>query len=140
MLQTVRISGLAVPIARLRTAMYLPTTSQGQPTVREWCWFDSGAPISVIPYHVHSQGLAWRPLRGVQTTWADQPSAMGHIDIWLPTCESTLRGPISMPAKFPQSDPPGDRVPILLGLEFLLAHDASLVLWPPPQRGSISVP
>jgi hypothetical protein len=45
-----------------------------------------------------------------------------------------------MLAKFPQSDPPGDPVPALLGLEFLLTHRASLTLWRPPQRGSISVP
>jgi hypothetical protein len=134
LVQTTQIAGLVVPIARLRTALYLPTRSPGQSTIREWCWFDSGAPISVIPFHIHSQGLAWQPLAGVQTTWADQPSAIGHIDIWLPTAQSSLRGPISMLAKFPQSDPPSDPVPILLSLESLLTHGASLALWPPPGR------
>ena len=71
LVQTVRIGGWAIPIARLRTEIYLPTASPGQPTIREWCWLDTGAPISVIPFHIHSQGLVWQALPGVQTTWAD---------------------------------------------------------------------
>jgi hypothetical protein len=140
LVHTVRIAHLAVPIARLRSEICIEAATPAQARIRKRCWLDTGAPISVIPFYIQSQGLVWKPLPGLQTTWAGQPCAMGHMNVWLPTGAATLRGPISMLAQFPQSDPPGDPVPILIGLEFLLAHHASLTLWPPPQRGAISVP
>jgi hypothetical protein len=73
--------------------------------------------------------------------WAGQVSEVGHIDIWLPTLVSSApHGPYSLLAKFPQSDPPGNPVPILLGLEFLVSHQAALSLLPAPQQGTILIP
>jgi hypothetical protein len=43
-------------------------------------------------------------------------------------------------AKFPKSDPPGDPVPALLGLEFLLAYQAEFHLPLPPQDGALRLP
>lgn len=135
------MGSLAVPIARLRVQVFFPTSLPGQPLISQWCWLDTGAPLSVIPFSVHAQGFAWQSAAGVRTTWAGQASQIGHIEIWLPMLSSaTLQGPYSLLAKFPQSDPPGNPVPILLGLEFLLAHQAALSLFPPPQQGAILIP
>jgi hypothetical protein len=38
------------------------------------------------------------------------------------------------------SDPPGDPVPVLLGLEFFLAHQAEFHLPLPPQHGIFRLP
>ncbi len=139
--RTIRLGGLSVPIARLRTQVYLPPLRKGAPPVLEWGWLDTGAPLSVIPFDVHRQGLIWRPLAGVRTTWSGQPCDVGHIDIWLSDLvSSSLRGPLSILAKFPQRDPPGDPIPILLGLEFVIAHQTDLALPPPPQPGILRIP
>jgi hypothetical protein len=53
--------------------------------LREQCWIDTGAPLSIIPFHVHNQRLDWTPVAGVRVTWAGQPCNLGHIDVWLPT-------------------------------------------------------
>jgi hypothetical protein len=47
---------------------------------------------------------------------------------------------MSLLAKFAPSDPPGDPVPVLLGLEFFLAHQAEFNLRLPPQHGVIFLP
>jgi hypothetical protein len=63
------------------------------------------------------------------------------IDVWLPTQEtSALRGPLTLLAKFPRSDPPGSPVPILLGLEFFLSHQAGMSLLPPARQSTICIP
>lgn len=49
-------------------------------------------------------------------------------------------GPVTLLAKFPHGDPPGDLVPVLLGLEFFLTHQAEFTLFPPPQRGVLRLP
>jgi hypothetical protein len=104
-------------------------------------WLDTGAPLSVVPFAVQQRGFVWQPLPNVRTTWLGQACAVGHIDIWLADVHSAvLAGPFSLLAKFPRSDPPGDPVPILLGLEFLLAHQALFNLAPPPQRGVLQLP
>lgn len=139
--QMVRLGNLTLPSARLRSRLYFRTVLPGQPTVSQRCWLDTGAPLSVVPFDVHAQGLAWQPLAGVQTTWAGQPCDLGYIDVWLPTSGSTSpRGPFSVLAKFAHSDPPGVPLPVLLGLEFLLTHHAALSLPPPPQPGAIRLP
>lgn len=46
----------------------------------------------------------------------------------------SLRGPFTLLAKFPHRDPPGAPVPVLLGLEFFLAHQAAFNLGSPPQQ------
>ena len=139
--RTIYLGGLPVPIARLRTEITLPTTRLSFPRVTEWGWLDTGAPLSVIPFRTQTQGLIWHPLAGVRTTWAGQPCEVGHIDIWLSDLAiSSLRGPFSLLAKFPHRDPPGDPVPILLGLEFLIARRADLALPPPPRSGILSIP
>jgi hypothetical protein len=113
----------------------------GSPRIQEWGWLDTGAPLSVIPFDVHRHGLLWRPLAGVQATWAGQPCDVGHIDIWLSDlASSSLQGPFPVLAKFPHRDPPGAAAPVLLGLEFQLAHQAAVGLPPPPQQGTIRIP
>jgi hypothetical protein len=135
------VSGLSFPIARLLVPLYLGTSSPSPQTAKETCWLDTGAPLSVVPFHVHNQRLAWQLIPGVKTTWSGQPCELGHIDFWLAIDQpSYLRGPLSLLAKFPQGDPPGPLVPVLLGLEFFLAHQTALRLPPPPQDGSILHP
>jgi hypothetical protein len=47
---------------------------------------------------------------------------------------------MSLLAKFAHSDPPGPPVPVLLGLEFFLTHQAELNVLLPPQHGIIRLP
>jgi hypothetical protein len=47
---------------------------------------------------------------------------------------------MSLLAKFARSDPSGPPVPVLLGLEFFLAHQAELLLFLPPRDGMIVFP
>lgn len=139
-IRTVTAGGRAIPVGRLRLRLIFPPVQPGAHLLAERCWLDTGAPLSVIPFHVHHQRLRWRPL-GVQSSWAGQPCELGEIDVWLPSRRAgKARGPLPMLAKFATSDPPGDRVPVLLGLEFFLAHRASLECRPPPRQGSIEVP
>jgi hypothetical protein len=140
LLVNVGLGSSAVPIARLKIEVYLPTPTVSTP-VSEKAWLDTGAPLSVIRHDVHKRGLVWRPMAGVRTTWSGQLCDVGHIDIWLTDLPSgSLRGPFPMLAKFPHSDPPGDPVPVLLGLEFLITNQAALTLPPAPQPGTFGLP
>lgn len=136
--QSVALSGLTFPVARLKIRLYLGAAPPGPQGMPREGWVDTGAPLSVVPLHIHSAGVAWQPIPGVKTTWAGQPCDLGRVDFWLPTDQPPfVRGPLSLLAKFPQSDPPGDPVPLLLGLEFFLAHQAEFHLLLPPQHGII---
>jgi hypothetical protein len=137
----VSVSGVTFPVARLEVPLYLGTPPPSPRSPRDLCWLDTGAPISVVPFHVHHQRLAWQPLAGIRSTWAGQPCGVGRIDVWLPTNRSPfLRGPFSLLAKFPQGDAPGDLVPVLLGLEFFLAHQLEFHMLLPPQQALIRLP
>ncbi len=101
------------------------------------CWLDSGAPLSVIPFHIHHQRLKWQRLNAT-STWRGQICDIGRVNIWLPTkLRSHLHGPHQLLAKFARSDPAGERAPVLLGLEFLLNLPGVATLWLPPRRGNI---
>jgi hypothetical protein len=61
--------------------------------------------------------------------------------VWLPSPDGlSAFGPYPLLAKVARSDPPGAPVPVLLGLEFFLAHGASLGLPPHPTSGMIGLP
>ena len=140
-IQTKLVVGMTLPIARLVVAILLPKDDSSQPHAPIRSWLDSGAPISVVPFSVQLRGLNWQPVPGVQTTWCGVPSDLGHIDIWLRLpVGAPPAGPFRMLAKFPRSDPPGPAVPVLLGLEFLLAHRAAAALLTPPQPSSLMLP
>ncbi len=141
LIQLIPGGALTLPSARLEVELFLRTTLPGQHVVSEQVWLDTGAPLSVIPFHVHNGRLDWKPVPGINLTWAGQACDLGTIDIWLPTEQSpSPRGPFSLLAKFPRSDPPGNPVPILLGLEFFLSQQAGLTLPPSPQPGAIQMP
>ena len=140
-IQPVSVGGTTFGVARLEVRLYLAPTSTGQPNLLQLAWLDTGAPLSVIPFHVQQTGLHWQPIPGVRTSWSGQRCNLGRIDIWLPTDQPPhLHGPFSLLAKFPQTDPPGDPVPILLGLDFFLTHQAEFQLLLPPQDGRILLP
>src|SRR5262245_5110685 len=82
--QTV-VSGLTLPVARLKVPLYLGAAPANPRSPRDLCWLDMGSPISVIPFHVHHQRLTWQPIPGISITWAGQACDLGRIDIWLPT-------------------------------------------------------
>jgi hypothetical protein len=66
---------------------------------------------------------------------------LSGIECWLSTQQPPyLRGPLALLAKFPHSDPPGNPVPVLLGLDFFLSHQAEFTMLLPPQHGVISLP
>jgi hypothetical protein len=135
------VSGLTLTVPRLRVHLHLAMASPGPPGVLRSAWLDTGAPLSVIPFHVQQSGLQWQSISGIKATWSGQRCELGRIDCWLPTDQPhSLRGPLSLLAKFPRGDPPGDPVPILLGLEFFLAHQAELQLPRAPLDGTIRFP
>lgn len=139
-IQSITVAGQSISVARLRVSPSFLDVSSGQLRPPERCWLDTGAPLSVIPFHVHNQQLTWQPL-GSRTTWVGQPCELGRIDVWFRTqAGSSPRGPLSLLAKFPDSDPPGHPVPILLGLEFLVSYQAFFALPPPPRKGGIWIP
>lgn len=114
------------------------------------CLLDTGAPLSVVPLHVHqARDLNWQPLPGAWppglTTWSGVPCTLGIIDVWLPLSgDAQLRGPLRFIAKFAQATPaylPAN-VPVLLGLNFLAEQrtDNSFQCHTAPQAGSILLP
>lgn len=140
-IQPVTVSGLTLTVPRLEVRLYLAPASPGPPSAPWPAWLDTGAPLSVIPFHAQQKGLRWQSIPGIRVTWSGQRCEVGRIECWLPTDQPPyLRGPLSLLAKFPQSDPPGDPVPVILGLEFFLAHQAELQLRRPPRDGSILLP
>jgi hypothetical protein len=140
-IRPISLRSIRFPVARLVAPIFFGADPPDPATAPEACWIDTGAPLSVVPFQVHHQRLAWQPIPGVTTSWAGQPCELGRIDFWLRTDQPPyLRGPMSLLAKFAGSDPPGDPVPVLLGLEFFLAHQAELHLSLPPSDGRISLP
>ena len=140
-IRTISVGKGTFPVARLSMQLYCRTVLPARHVTSADGWIDTGAPLSVIPFHVHHQRLLWQPLAGIRTTWAGQRCDVGRVEIWLPTEEPPfLRGPLSLLAKFPNQDPPGDPVPILLGLEFFLTHHAEFSLLLPPQHSGIRLP
>jgi hypothetical protein len=140
-IQTITVGGLIFPAARLTFQIYGRTVLPARRVTSLDCWVDTGAPWTVIPFHVHHQRLLWQPIAGMVTTWAGQRCDLGRVDVWLATQQPpSIRGPFSLLAKFARSDPPGPPVPVLLGLEFFLAHQAEFHLLPPPRHGSILLP
>lgn len=139
-IQTATLGPLKFPAARLSFKIFARTAAPGLQYSSVACWLDTGAPLSVVPFNVHHQQLLWRPVPGTSTSWKGQPCTLGYLDIWLPTDQPPyLRGPLPLLAKF-ASDPPGSPVPVLLGLEFFLAHQAEFELRPPPREGSVVLP
>jgi hypothetical protein len=129
------------PIARLEVPLYLGAAPPSLQSPQDLCWLDTGAPLSVVPFYVHHQRLTWQPVPGVKTTWAGQACDLGRIDVWLGiSTPPYLQGPFSLLAKFPRSDPAGNLVPVLLGLEFFLAHQAEFQLVLPRRDGRILLP
>jgi hypothetical protein len=141
LIQPVSLGSLTFPIARLRVRLYLGTTPPGPQDAPETAWLDTAAPLSVVPFHLHHRRLTWQPFSGIRTTWCGQPCDLGRVDVWLRTDQPPYtRGPLSLLAKFPHSDPPGDPVPLLLGLEFLLTYQSEFHLLCPPQQGTLVLP
>lgn len=137
-IRTIALRSLRFPSARLGFRFYGRTSLPAQHVTSVDCWLDTGAPLTVIPFHVHNQRLLWQSLPGLTTTWMGQRCDLGRVDVWLPTEQPPhVRGPLSLLAKFARSDPPGPPVPVLLGLEFFLTHQAELTLLLPPQHGVI---
>ena len=138
--QPIALSGQSFPIARLQVRLYLGSLAPAPESAVDPGWLDTCAPLSVVPFHIHSQGLVWQSL-GIRTTWSGQPCDLGRMDFWLSTDQPPyLRGPLSLLAKFARSDPPGPPERILLGLEFFLAHRAEFQLFLPPGDGRILLP
>jgi hypothetical protein len=136
-----QLGTVSASIARLYGELHLPTVPSGTGLIKELAWLDTGAPLSVVPFDVHSKGLDWQPVPGVPMTWQGIPCDLGQINVWVTDLFSgTLQGPYAMLAKFPQRDPPGKPVPVLLGLEFLLTNRPALRIDPPPLQGQLRFP
>lgn len=141
LIKAVSLRSVSFSLARLKIRCYLGTAPPSPQGTLQEAWLDTGAPLSVIPFHIQNAGLLWQPIAGVKTTWSGQPCDLGRVDMWLATDQPPfLRGPFSLLAKFPHRDLPGDPLPVLFGLEFFLTHQAELTLLLPPQHGVIRLP
>ena len=138
----VSLNTISFPVARLVVPLFFGTDPPEHESFKEPCWLDTGAPaLRGAIFQVHHANLVWQPIPGVQTSWSGRPCDLGHIDFWVATDQPPyLRGPMSLLAKFPRSDPPGPLVPVLLGLEFFQGHRAELQLPLAPGDGSIVFP
>jgi hypothetical protein len=132
-------AGISIPVGRIHVALFFPSLIPAQRFVLEDAWVDTGAPLTVIPHHIHHRRIAWKDL-GAQTYWGQQVCDLGEIELWLHDRQGGLQGPFTLIAKFARSDPPGDPVPVLLGLQCLIAIPATLWLPPPPRDGEIRLP
>src|SRR5262245_3689900 len=63
-IQPVTVSGLTLTVARLKIRLYLATASPGPPSVLQSAWLDTGAPLSVVPFHIHQKGTRWQSIPG----------------------------------------------------------------------------
>ena len=140
-IQYLQVGGVKIPIARLELALFLPAPQPGAIHRQLDCWLDTGAPLSVVPQRlIQNVGLTWTPL-GLRTAWMGQPCELGQMDVYFqPATGTALEGPFPLIAKFAQSDPPGDPVPVLIGLAFLLGLNATTVIPPPPGVGQFQYP
>src|SRR5690349_13109240 len=88
-IQTVSLGNLTIPGARLEIDLFLRTALPGLQVLAENGWIDTGAPLSVIPFHVHHGRLNWKPIPGPQLMWTGQICDLGTIDVWLPLQETS---------------------------------------------------
>ena len=140
-IQQITVGSISISAARLKVPIFLGNRPPSPSSPRDLCWLDTGAPLSIVPFHVHYGRLKWQPIPRATISWAGQPCDLGHVDVWLTTQQPPyLQGPFSLLAKFPRSDPPGDLMPVLLGLEFFLAHQVEFELLLPPQHGLLLLP
>src|SRR5213594_3569900 len=80
-IQVITVGGMTLQVARLLLAPCFPLIGSNHLSLPELCWLDTGAPISVIPFHIQQQRLSWQTL-GIQTTWAGQVCDLGRIESW----------------------------------------------------------
>ena len=53
--QLVSLKAISFSVSRLVVPIYVGTDPPGTGTDPEACWLDTGAPLSVMPFHVHHQ-------------------------------------------------------------------------------------
>ena len=139
-IQQITLGNKPISVARLVVEVSFSSTLPGIQTVQELCWFDTAAPLSVIPFRVHHKRLAWTPT-GIMATWMGQPCDIGQVDMWVPTGQLVgARGPYPILAKFARRDPPGGPYQVLFGLHVVQSHLAEVLIRPPPNDGTITFP
>jgi len=137
--KSILLSGTPISVARIEVELFLQTLATNSQPTRWIAWLDTAAPLSIVPFRIRSQGLVWHPF-GVQTTWLGKPCDVGSLDVWFADRQSkALCGPYSMVAKFPRSDPSGAPSPLLIGLEFVLAHHGGFHMPVYPLDGELSI-
>ncbi len=60
MIRPVSVGGMTLAVARLEVHLHLAADPASASIAIEPAWFDTGAPVSVIPFHVQQNGLAPR--------------------------------------------------------------------------------
>src|SRR5436309_2428995 len=83
----ITISASGVNIPALRLWMELGFARRAALPLRRHCLFDTGAPLSVIPFEIHqAQDFAWQSIPGPWpsslTTWMGVPCTVGWIHVW----------------------------------------------------------
>jgi hypothetical protein len=141
-------AGFSIPAIRLWVGLEFERIA-GDPIHRNCLW-DSGAPLSVVPYDAHHLlSFAWQPLPGPWppgfTSWFGVPCMVGRMQVWARVPHAPfLVGPLTFVAKFVQLTPPqlSGTLPILLGLNFLADHQAEVTVQchTTPNAGWIQLP
>ena len=72
LIQPAPVRAVSYPLARLVVPLYFGSSAPGPEVTKEAGWLDTGAPISIVPFHVHHRRLTWHPIPGVQATWFGQ--------------------------------------------------------------------
>jgi hypothetical protein len=62
----VTAGGITIPSARVEFELFLRPTLPGLQLLCEQGWIDTGAPLSIIPFHVHHGRLDWKPAPGAK--------------------------------------------------------------------------
>lgn len=147
--QSAVVGGYSVRANRLWLAAEFPDRHGG--TLVRDCLFDTGAPLSVIPFSIQqAHDLDWQLLSNPaapRTHWFEVECDLGQIEIGLLDNAGTLTGPYPLVAKFPRSTPrslrsPRVPLPILLGLNFIddVRGEVQFQCHQPFDAGTIFIP
>src|SRR5216683_6329651 len=80
-IQPITIGTITIAAARLKVPLYLGNAPPLPSTPRDLCWLDTGAPLSVVPFHVHFHRVRWQPITGISASWAGQSCDLGYVDV-----------------------------------------------------------
>ena len=109
--QLVKQGQYSIPVIRLKVIIQF--ARKNTLSLPRLCLFDTGAPLSIIPYKIHhGRALDWEKIPDSSPgkkpwygDWLGVPCDLGRIRVWLPAPNKPTRGPFYLIGKFPQGTP-----------------------------------